>query len=88
MPRVFTPNYQGDPSWMQLCPMYIAELRAIDPARARSLRDRVAGVIEVDGNYLELYERDLRPYTGRARLYHADEGMIWAALFLDLFEGA
>jgi hypothetical protein len=85
VPRVFTPNYQGDPSWMQLCPMYIAELRVIDPARARRLRDRVAGVIEVAGNYLELYDRDLRPYTGRARLYHADEGMIWAALFLDLY---
>jgi len=86
VPRVFTPNYQGDPSWMQLCSLYIAELGAIDPARARLLRDRVAGVIEVDGNYLELYDRDLRPYTGRAGLYQADESMLWAALFLDLLD--
>lgn len=86
VPRMFTPNYQGDTIWMQLCPLYLSELRAIDPDRARRLRDRVARVIEIDGNYLELYDRDLRPYTGRAGLYQADEGMIWAALFLDLYD--
>jgi hypothetical protein len=85
VPRFFTPNYQGDTTWMQLCPLYISELRSVDPARALELRDRVARIIECDGNYLEMYDRDLRPYTGRGGLYHADEGMIWAALFLDLF---
>lgn len=85
IPRVFTPNYQGDTTWMQLCPIYIRELREVDPRRATVLRDRVARIIECDGNYLELYDRDLRPYIGRAGLYHCDEGMIWAALFLDLF---
>jgi hypothetical protein len=85
VPRLFTPNYQGDTTWMQLSPIYIGELREVDPERALVLRGRVARVIETDGNYLELYERDLRPYVGRAGLYHCDEGMIWAALFLDLF---
>lgn len=86
VPRMFTPNYQGDTIWMQLCPLYLSELWTIDADRARRLRDRVARVIEIDGNYLELYDRDLRPYTGRAGLYQADEGMIWAALFLDLYD--
>ncbi len=86
VPRVFTPNYQGDTIWMQLCPLYLSQLQTIEPARAQRLRDRVARIIEIDGNYLELYDRDLRPYTGRAGLYHADEGMIWAALFLDLYD--
>ena len=37
------------------------------------------------GNYLELYTTDAKPYRGRALLYYADQGMIWAAMFLDLY---
>jgi len=85
VPRWFTPNYQGDTSWMQLGPLYLACLRHVDEKRANALRDRLAGVIERDGNYLELYDRELKPYRGRAGIYQADEGMIWASLFLDLY---
>jgi hypothetical protein len=84
IPRFFTPGYQGDTIWMQLCPLYISELRSVDPQRAQELRDRVARIIEHDGNYLEVYHRDLTPYAGRGGLYQCDEGMIWAALFLEL----
>jgi hypothetical protein len=44
----------------------------------------MAALIERDRNYLEIYTPNARPYRGRAFLYHADEGMIWAAMFLDL----
>jgi hypothetical protein len=48
-------------------------------------RANVASMIERDRNYLELYTTEGEPYQGRAFLYSCDEGMIWAAMFLDLF---
>ena len=85
VPRLFTPNYQGDPSWTQLGPAYLHLLREIDRAKMEGHRAKMAALIERDRNYLELYDRAGKPYRGRALLYHADEGMIWAAMFLDLY---
>lgn len=85
VPKLFTPNYQGDPSWTQLGAIYLGELAKIDKAKMVVQRARMEAFIERDRNYMELYTRDGKPYAGRARIYHADEGMIWAALFLDLY---
>jgi hypothetical protein len=85
VPRLFTPNYQGDACWTQLGPAYLHVLREIDPERMEGHRSRMSKLIARDGNYLELYTKSGRPYRGRALSYHADEGMIWAAMFLDLF---
>jgi hypothetical protein len=85
VPKMFTPNYQGDPSWTQLGAIYLSELGKIDRAKMVEKRARMAEFIERDRNYLELYTREGKPYIGRAHLYHCDEGMIWAALFLDLY---
>jgi hypothetical protein len=85
VPRVFTPNYQGDACWTQLGPAYLHVLRDIDRPRMEGHRGEMAKLITRDGNYLELYTKAGRPYRGRALSYHADEGMIWAAMFLDLF---
>jgi hypothetical protein len=85
VPRLFTPNYQGDPSWTQLGPAYLHLLQEIDRPKMHQHRAAMAALIERDRNYLELYEKGTRPYRGRALLYHADEGMIWAAMFLDLY---
>ncbi len=85
IPKMFTPNYQGDPSWTQLGPVYLGLLGDVDRDQMIQHRDRMASFIERDGSYLELYTPDGKPYKGRAFLYHADEGMIWAAMFLDLY---
>ncbi|HET6145914.1 MAG TPA: hypothetical protein VFH68_00155 [Polyangia bacterium] len=85
IPKLFTPNYQGDPSWTQLGAVYMHELGKVDRAKMLAHRARMAGFIERDRNYLELYTPDGKPYIGRARIYHCDEGMIWGALFLDLY---
>ena len=85
VPKLFTPNYQGDPSWTQLGPVYMHVLAEIDRPRMERHRANVAALIERDRNYLEIYTPDGKPYRGRAFLYHADEGMIWAAMFLDLY---
>jgi len=85
VPRLFTPNYQGDPSWTQLGPVYLHLLKEIDRPRMEQHRANMAALIERDRNYLEIYTTDGKPYRGRAFLYHADEGMIWSAMFLDLY---
>jgi len=85
IPKLFTPNYQGDPSWTQLGAVFLRELAKIDHGKMVAHRTRMAEFIERDRNYLELYTPDGKPYIGRARIYHCDEGMIWAALFLDLY---
>jgi hypothetical protein len=84
IPRLFAPNYQGDTSWMQIGPVYLRLLRDTDPDGFRSQRRVVADFIERDRNFLELYTPAGRPYQGRASLYFADQGMLWAALFLEL----
>jgi hypothetical protein len=86
VPRAFTPNYQGDPSWTQLGPAYLHLLRDVDRPRMEQHRATMASFIERDRNYLELYTRDGAPYRGRGLFYHADEGMIWAAMFLSLYD--
>jgi hypothetical protein len=84
IPRLFAPNYQGDTSWMQIGPVYLNLLREVDEDSFRLQRQTTANFIERDGNFLELYTPSCRPYQGRASLYFADEGMLWAALFLEL----
>jgi hypothetical protein len=85
VPRLATPNYQGDPSWMQLGAAYLKVLGQVDRPQMEWHRANVAKMIERDRNYLEVYTTDGQPYAGRAFLYQADEGMIWAAMYLDLF---
>lgn len=85
VPRMFTPNYQGDPSWTQLGPAYLQVLAGVDRTKMEQQRDAAAALIERDRNYLELYTTDAQPYRGRSLFYYADQGMIWAAMFLDLY---
>jgi hypothetical protein len=85
VPRLATPNYQGDPSWMQLGAAYLKVLGQVDQPQMEWHRANVAALIERDRNYLEVYRTDGQPYRGRAFLYQADEGMLWASMFLDLY---
>ena len=85
VPHAATPNYQGDPSWTQLGPAFLNVLGQVDRALMERHRATVASFIERDQNYLEVYMTDGQPYRGRALLYECDEGMLWAAMFLDLY---
>jgi hypothetical protein len=85
VPRTFAPNYQGDPSWTQMGAVYLELLKKIDRPRMEQGRGAMAALIERDRNYLELYTREGKPYKGRGIFYRADEGMIWAAMFLALY---
>ena len=60
-------------------------LATVDRPQMEWHRANVATLIERDRSYLEVYKTDGTPYRGRAFLYQADEGMIWASMFLDLY---
>ncbi len=85
IPRFFTPNYQGDPSWTQLGPAYLKVLSKVDQPKMEEHRATMAKLITRDRNYLELYTTEAKPYRGRAPFYYCDQGMIWSAMFLDLY---
>jgi hypothetical protein len=69
---------------MQLGPAFLSVLGQVDRPLMERHRATVASYIERDQNYLEVYRTDGQPYRGRALLYECDEGMLWAAMFLDL----
>ena len=84
VPRVFTPDYQGDTSWTQLGPIYLGLLRQLDRRGFVAHRDDMAALITRDAQ-LPRALHDRRPALPRPRRpVRRDEGMIWAALFLDL----
>ncbi len=83
VPRIFTPNYQGDTVWTQFGPMFIEVVSRVDGGLAKIYIGKYEEWIEKHRNYLELFNADGSVY--RERGYHADEGMIWAALAWNWF---
>jgi hypothetical protein len=80
--KLVIPNYEGDSIWMHMGPLYIGLLEKVDPDRARRHLEKYKEVIEANGNYLEVFTPDGRIF--KTLLYHSDEGMLWAAMYLDL----
>ncbi len=91
IPKIFTPNYQGDTIWTQIGMIYIMLVKKLYPSLAMQYLGAYTKLIKHYGNYLELFvdknasdEIPPVPYTGRFGIYTADEGMIWAAMYVDL----
>lgn len=85
----FVPDYQGTAIWTSLGAMYLVLLRRADPAAAAPLLAAYRRRIEADGTLWEVFSAEagvLRPYRGRLGLFVADEGMLWAAIFAELFD--
>lgn len=82
------PDYQGTAIWTSLGAMYLVLLARADPTAAEPVGDRYRALIEAEGTVWEVLEERgdrLRPYRGRFGCFVADEGMLWAAIFADLF---
>lgn len=76
------PDYERDTIWMHMGSLYIGLVREIDPELANKYISQYAGIIETCRNYPELFKKNKKPYT--SLLYHADESMLWAAIYLDI----
>lgn len=91
IPRIFTPNYQGDTIWPQIGLAYISLVKKVELSLAMQYLGAYTKLIKHYSNFIELYEDKNAsdeippfPYSGRFGLYTADEGMLWAAMYLDL----
>ena len=78
----FAPNYEGTTVWAHIGMLYIEVLATVDPKLAREHLGRYARLIEKYRTFVELFAPDETPY--RSLFYYADEGMLWAAMFLGI----
>jgi hypothetical protein len=82
--KIFVPNYEGNVIWVHMAPLYLELLKKVNKDRYNLLIHRYKQLIEKHKNYLEVFNQDKSPY--KTLFYHADEGMLWAANFLDLIQ--
>jgi hypothetical protein len=93
--RFFVPDYQGTAMWTSLGSIYLSLLRQADPGAAAPGIATYESLVERDGTFWEVLVAGqgpdgsamIQPYRGTRGLFHADEAMLWSALFLDLLEG-
>ncbi|MBI4738310.1 hypothetical protein HY772_01895 [Candidatus Woesearchaeota archaeon] len=78
----FVPNWEQNSIWSMMGMMYVEVLEKIDRKKAVQHLDMYKRVIEENRNFLELYTRYGKPYN--SWFYSADEGMLWACMFLSL----
>ncbi len=75
-------GWQADSVWMQLGPVYVSLLKRIDKDDAARHVETYRKLIESYGTYFEVFSSSGKPFS--TAFYHADEGMLWASLYLDL----
>ncbi len=79
---IFAPNYEGTTIWAHLGMIYLHTIRKRYPKLAREGKKKYSELIEKYGNFIEVYNPNLKPY--QSLFYYADTGMIWAANYLTL----
>ena len=80
--ETFAGDYERDAVWAHVGLMHIKVASLADRRLARKYLLGYERRIARHRNFLEVYDRDGRPF--RTLLYYSDEGMLWAANFLAL----
>lgn len=80
--EILSPNYEGNTIWTQLGMMYIKVVKNINKEMAQNYIFAYKKVIERYKNFIELFNPDGTLYKNI--FYHADTGMLWASMFLEL----
>jgi len=80
--EILAPNYERNTVWMHMGPLYINLVTTVNKNLAQEYIVQYTDVIEHYKNYLELFNPDGTPF--KSRFYYADEGMLWASLFLNI----
>jgi hypothetical protein len=78
----FAGDYERDAIWAHVGLLYIQVAAQVNMSLARKLLKKYEDNILLHKNFLEVYDRDGKPF--KTLLYYSDEGMIWAANFLAL----
>jgi hypothetical protein len=80
--RLLNPGYQGATIWTWLGAIYLQLLKRAQRREYPAEQRRFGAMIEQFGTFPEVLQADGSWY--RSRFYTGDEGMVWAALYLDL----
>ncbi|MDO8741447.1 MAG: hypothetical protein Q7J54_07850 [Candidatus Woesearchaeota archaeon] len=78
----FVPGYERSSIWMHMGPLFIGLVKKINKNKAEDYVQQYRSLIEKYKNYPEVFDADGKPY--KTPFYYSDEGMLWAAMFLDL----
>jgi hypothetical protein len=78
----FTKNYEVNSIWMHIGPLYVKLVKKIDKKLAKKYIDSYTKLIEKHKNFLEVFDSKGNIY--KTPFYYSDEGMLWAANYLNL----
>jgi len=80
--ELFVPGYEQSTIWTHMGPLFIEVVSKINKQRAKEYLLQYKEMIEKYKNYLEIFDRKLKPY--KTPFYYSDESMLWAANYLAL----
>jgi hypothetical protein len=80
----FAKDYETDSIWMHIGLIYIDILSKVNREAAKMYLISYKTLIDVHKTFLEVYDKKGKPY--KSLFYYTDEGMIWIAYFLELYE--
>jgi hypothetical protein len=76
----FVRNWEKDSIWLNLGMCYLEVAKNADRKLFEFYLDKYRGIVEMHGNFLELFEPNGRPF--RTAFFCADDGMLWSAMLL------
>ncbi len=82
--KMFLPNYQGDTNWFSLGLLFLHNVKKYDKNIFREYLEDMTEVVEKYKNIIEVFGVDGKPY--KSNFMKSDEGIIWAAMYLDLLK--
>lgn len=80
--RIFSPNYEGTTVWLHLGLAYLYVVAGHDKKLLKKYLCEMKNLIEKHKTFPEVLNPDGTPY--HSAVYYCDEGMLWAAMYLDL----
>ena len=80
--EIFVPGWQHDAVWPFLGLLWVQAAKKYDKKLVEKYKEEYAKVIKEHGTLYEVYTIYRQPY--KSLFYHADEGMLWASMYLTL----
>jgi hypothetical protein len=80
--ELFAGDYERDAIWPHVGLMYVKVVASLDKRLARRYLAQYEKQMLLHKNFLEVYTRDGKPFKNF--FFHADEGMLWVANFMQL----
>ncbi len=76
-------NYEGNTIWCHLGLIFVKTVYRYDKKLAKYYLNQYKKIIEKKTNFIEVFFPNGKPYKNF--WYYADESMLWASIFLDLY---